>query len=203
MTNKEIKKKLLAASQGNADAFAELFEELRPMVYSIAIRYVGENDANDVVMDTYLKAWQAIPNFKFRSSLKTWLYRITYNCSQDHRKVINRHQKRIVNSKTEDAPIIEKIADPTEETPETISGKKDIIAVVRSALNKLADEYRVTLLMRYTDDMSYSEIAAATGVKIGTVMSRIFNGKRKLKSIFNNFQNQDIKNRRKYDEKHK
>jgi RNA polymerase sigma-70 factor (ECF subfamily) len=54
---------------------------------------------------------------------------------------------------------------------------------VRRALERLPAEHRTALLMRYADDMSYAEIAAATGVSIGTVMSRLFYGKRKLKAL--------------------
>jgi RNA polymerase sigma-70 factor (ECF subfamily) len=187
MKGKEIKETVKAASQGNVDAFAELFEELRPMVYTVAVRYVGPNDANDVVMNTYLKAWQAIPKFKFRSSLKTWLYRIAYNCTLDHLKGTNRRDQRFVTGLDEEKPILDKMPDPKAENPETLISRKDNIELVRSCLEELSEEYRITLLLRYSDDMNYTEIAAATGVKVGTVMSRLFNGKKKLKAILKKY----------------
>jgi len=71
------------ARKGDVEAFAEVFEALRPLVFSVANRLVGPNDAEDVVMETYLKAWQGLPRFRGKSSLKTWLYRISRNCSLD------------------------------------------------------------------------------------------------------------------------
>ncbi len=59
------------AQNGDVDAFAELFESLRSRVFAVALRVVGPDDADDVVMETYLKAWQAIPRFNRRSSLTT------------------------------------------------------------------------------------------------------------------------------------
>jgi RNA polymerase sigma-70 factor, ECF subfamily len=186
MSNSVDKEKVYAASKGDVDAFADLFEELRPMVYSIAIKYVGETDANDVVMDTYLKAWKAIPKFKFKSSLKTWIFRITFNCSHDYLKRINREHNRTVRENDDQDPILDRIADDNK-TPDQQAAKNDVVKIVRESLKELPDEFRITLMMRYCNDMSYSDIAAATGVKLGTVMSRLFNGKRKLKLIMKQY----------------
>ena len=72
------------AAKGDMDAFANAFESLRPGLTVAASRIVGPDDAQDVVMETYLKAWKALPNFNQRSSLKTWLYRIVRNCAIDY-----------------------------------------------------------------------------------------------------------------------
>ena len=81
--NREEKALLEKAGNGDMDAFAELFEPLRSMAYAVACRIVGANDAEDVVMKAYLKAWQSLPRFRGGSSTKTWLYRITYNVTCD------------------------------------------------------------------------------------------------------------------------
>lgn len=74
---------LKLARQGDMDAFAELFEPLRAKIYAVACRLVGASEADDVVMETFLKAWQALPRFGGRSTLSTWLCRIARNQALD------------------------------------------------------------------------------------------------------------------------
>lgn len=170
------------AQQGDTDAFAEAFEPLRPMIYAVAYRMVGPNDAEDVVMQTYLKAWQAIPRFGGRASLKTWLYRITRNCALDLIRSRGRRRERVLTQAELDSPAAQ-FADPSQPRPDEIAARSETAATVQRAMGKLSPEHRVSLQLRYTDGMSYAEIAAATGVSIGTVMSRLFNAKRKLRII--------------------
>lgn len=170
------------AKRGDMDAFAELFEPLRAMVHAIAYRMVGPDDADDVVMETYLKAWQAIPRFSGRASLKTWLYRITHNCAIDLIRKRSRRKECVLTSGDEEGRE-RQFADETQPAPDEELSRRELVHEVRAALGQLPDLHRVALQLRYADGLSYTEIAASTGVSIGTVMSRIFNGKRKLRTI--------------------
>jgi RNA polymerase sigma-70 factor (ECF subfamily) len=133
-------------------------------------------------METFLKAWQALPNFSGRASLKTWLYRMTHNCAIDMiRKSRRRRETELpTEDRSEDGPVMP-LADEAQETPGDAMVRNERCIEVRRALEQLPEDHRVTLQLRYADEMSYADIAAATGVSIGTVMSRIFNGKRKLR----------------------
>lgn len=165
------------------DAFAGLFEGLRPIVYAVACRLVGPDDAEDVVMETYLKAWQAIPQFAGRSKLKTWLYRIARNCALD---LIRRRSSRKELSATADddgRDMFENTADAGQRGPDEEAEATEVREAVEQALSELPEFHRATLELRLSDGLSYAEIASATGVSIGTVMSRIFNGKRKLRRL--------------------
>ena len=161
------------ARKGNMDAFARLFEPYRPMVSGVAMRLVGPTDADDVLMDTFLKAWKAIPGFRGGSAIRTWLYRICSNCAHD---CLRARQRRPV-SLDEDAD------GEGAKGMDSDAAAHEIAAAVDAALRKLSDEHRATLLLRFADGLSYSEIAAATGVAIGTVMSRLFHARRNLKRI--------------------
>lgn len=165
------------------NAFAAVFEGLRPDVFRVACRLVGVDDAKDVVMEAFLKAWQAIPRFGGRSSLRTWLYRITYNCAIDFlRARRHRGEDSLSESGTTDGEVRE-VEDEHGRRPDEILAETELVEEVTSALSLLPYEHRVTVELRYSDGLSYSEIASATGVSIGTVMSRLFNGKRKLRKI--------------------
>jgi len=167
------------------NAFAEAFEPLRPMIYAVAYRLVGPDDAEDVVMQTYLKAWQAIPRFQGRSSMKTWLYRITRNCALDLIRFRGRRRERVLTQEELDSPAVQ-FSDPSQQQPDEVIARSETAAFVRQAMCKLSPEHSNVLEMRFADGMSYAEIAAATGVAIGTVMSRLFNAKRKLRKILEN-----------------
>lgn len=163
------------------DAFLELFEEARPTVYSVAVRLVGVDEAEDVVMETYLKAWKSMPGFSGRSSVRTWLCRIAHNCAVDwlrrRRTVSPPAPDRDDPAGVADMAVLE---DPSLRRPSDLLAARELQGAIDSALARLNPEHRVALMLRFSDGLSYSEIAAATGVSIGTVMSRLFNGRRKL-----------------------
>jgi RNA polymerase sigma-70 factor (ECF subfamily) len=171
------------AQAGDMEAFAEAFESLRPALYAVAARLVGPSDVDDVVMDTFLKAWQALPRFRGGCSLKTWLYRIAYNCGIDILRRRDRRKEQSLSQGEEDAGAEMDLPDLRQRGPDEIVGAQDGAEWVQAVLQKLPDEHRATLLLRFADGLSCREIAAATGVSVGTVLSRLFYGKRKLRRL--------------------
>lgn len=180
---RDLSGRIRRAQAGDVEAFAEAFESLRPTVFAIACRLVGPDDAEDAVMETYLKAWQGIPRFDRRSSLKTWLYRIANNCALDMLRARQRRPERAVPAGDSDRDFSAEAADESQTLPDESAARSEVVARVREALRRLPPESRTTLELRYADGLAYGEIAAATAVSIGTVMSRLFYGKRKLRKI--------------------
>ena len=179
------------AKKGDVDAFATVFESLRSTVFAIASRHVGPHDAEDVVMETYLKAWAAIANYNERSSLKTWLYRITYNTAMDCLRARNRRRKKVISENDLENTEINELVDDRQLTPPSKLVKQEMNLLIHKALALMDNEHRVTIWLRFADGLSYKEIAAATGVNIGTVMSRLFNGKRKLLKLFHSLEQKE------------
>ena len=171
---------LRKARQGDIEAFAALFEPLRGKIHAVACRLVGPDEADDVVMDTYLKAWEALPRFGGRSTLSTWLCRIAHNKAMDRLRRRQREAGREVSGEAADVTLAV-TGDPGQPgaDEEVVRGERR--ALVTEAVDRLGEPHRSVLLMRYADDLSYAEIAAASGVSIGTVMSRLFGAKRKLR----------------------
>jgi RNA polymerase sigma-70 factor (ECF subfamily) len=169
------------ARQGDADAFAAVFEDLRPAVFAVASRLVGPVDANDVVMDTYLKAWQSLPGFRGQSSLKSWLYRIARNCALDCLRRQKREGQHVVADPDDAAA--RSVADERQVPPDRQLESEETRASVQEGLARLSAEHRLILELRYADGLSYAELASATGVSIGTVMSRLFHAKRRLRRV--------------------
>jgi RNA polymerase sigma-70 factor (ECF subfamily) len=134
-------------------------------------------------METYLKAWKAMPRFKGRSSLKTWTYRIVHNCALDFIRSRKRIREIPLAKSGADGSVEMDISDPGQLMPDEAAAISDDAKRVQAALTFLSPEHRNTLLLRFSDGLTYSEIAAATGVSTGTVMSRLFNAKRKLRKV--------------------
>lgn len=170
------------AKSGDLEAFTRLFEPLRGNVFAVACRFVGPQDAEDVVMDTYLKAWRALPGFRGGSSLKTWMIHIARNTCLDRIRRVQADRTSPMAGDDTEQPARE-LSDPTLSTPDETVRSREMADVLHAALDRLDEVHRIPLLLRYVDDLSYAEIAAATGAHIGTVMSRLFNGKRKLRAI--------------------
>jgi RNA polymerase sigma-70 factor (ECF subfamily) len=172
------------ARQGDMDAFTGLFEEARPMVYAVACRLVGRSDAEDVVMDTYLKAWKAMPAFSGRSAPRTWLCRIAHNCAVD--RLRDRRHWAEPGPQPDDGTspsLLDTIPDDRQRTASEEAAGAETRAQIQAAMDRLSPEHRATLMLRLADGLGYAEIAGATGVSIGTVMSRLFNGRRKLMKL--------------------
>jgi RNA polymerase sigma-70 factor (ECF subfamily) len=174
---------LKRAQGGDMDAFAELFEPLRPLLFNVACRLVGPDDAEDVVMETFLKAWQAIPRYRGKAALRTWLYRIAYNHGLDVIRRRGRSKERVLSEKEVERDAWENMPDHDQRGPDEAVAVSELTQQVRAAMEELSAEHRTALLLRFVDGLTYAELAAATGVSIGTVMSRLFYAKRKLRAI--------------------
>jgi len=165
------------------DAFLALFEESRETIHAVAWRLVGPDEAEDVVMETYLRAWKSIPGFNGRSSVKTWFCRIAHNCAVDWLRK-RRHVVQPLDSEDEASGEggreTGQFIDTRQKDASRIMEGSELQSTIDTALATVSDEHREVLLLRFSDGLSYAEIAAATGVSIGTVMSRLFNGRRKL-----------------------
>lgn len=180
--NSEEEKNLLElAKTGDLDAFCKVFDSYRSLVAIVAGRLVGPDDADDVAMETFLKAWQGLPALRGKDKIRPWLCKIARNCALDFIRDRNRIRDKTISVSDPYATKAMEIAEdmPTD-SPMDQTSKNEEIGRLRNALARLSDAHRVTIQLRYLDGLSYGEIAAATGVSIGTVMSRLFHAKRKL-----------------------
>jgi RNA polymerase sigma-70 factor (ECF subfamily) len=159
---------------GDTEAFGELVTKYRTKIFSMIYGVVGnECDAWDLAQEGFLKAWRSIHRFQGRSSFSTWLYRITINLTID---LLRRRRPG------RDVEIDDTI-------PSFLPGPGDnyeraeIREQVDAALAQLTPEHRAVIVLKEIEDLPYREIAEILNVSIGTVMSRLFYGRKKLQSI--------------------
>lgn len=155
--------------------FEQLYQRHQRRVYSIALSFFDdEATAQDITQAVFLKVYTKIERFKADAEFSTWLYRIVWNACLDHHR-----RMRIRTFLSLDAmPAALKVPDPAD--PVAAAQRAQTTAVVRRALSELKVEFRMPLILRYLEGMSYAEIAAALGCQKGTVASRISRGHQRL-----------------------
>lgn len=160
-------RELVAACQrGDRDAFQAVFELHKDRVYSIALRFTADpSAAMDVAQETFLKLFSCIRDFRGQSTLDTFLYRLVVNACLD-RKRKDRRLLPLVDEWA--ATLLAKDATPSEELLRNETADR-----VRSAVEKLAPELRMVIVLRYTEGLAYDEIAEVLGCSPGTVASRL------------------------------
>jgi len=166
---------------GDTEAFGELVTKYSTKIFTMVYCIVGnENDAWDLAQEGFLKAWRSIHRFEARSSFYTWLYSITMNLTIDSLRRKGRRQE----VELDDA------------IPSFLPGPRlnceraEIREQVNAALAQLSPEHRVVVVLKELEDMQYREIAEVLNVSMGTVMSRLFYGRKKLQSILKPLYNQ-------------
>jgi len=164
-TDEELVRSALA---GHAGAFDRLVERHAARVFRIVRAQVEESVAEDLVQDTFLRAFVALPKFEFGARFSTWLFRIMLNeTGQYLRKKARRHE---LDARARQRAV------PSEVSRDAAEARE----LVWRALGDLPEEYRTALLLREWGQLSYAEIAQVLGCPVGTVDSRIARARRML-----------------------
>ena len=181
MTRKEEAALVQRIQNGDADAFAVLMEEYQKKVYLLALRTVGnQQDAEDMTQEAFLRAYRSIHSFRGDSKLSVWLYRLTTNLCIDLLR--SRGRKPTVSLTVEDNDEDTQELDVTDERydPEEIFQRRELQRAVQRGLASLPEDYRVILVLRELEGLSYAEIGEVLGLEEGTVKSRLFRARKKL-----------------------
>jgi len=162
-----------ACQKGDREAFRVLFEACKDKVYSIAFYYLGDRSvADDVTQQIFLKLFTAIRQFRGESEFSTWLYRLVVNACIDER----RKRRRLLP--WGDADITTRPDD--QKSQERSFAHGELSEAVQSAVSELKPKFRLPILLKYIEELSYDEIAAVMGISKGTVASRLNRGHSQL-----------------------
>lgn len=166
------------AQRGQVAAFERLVERHQAKVYSLALRLCGNrDDAADMAQEALLKAFLSLPNFRGGSSFGTWLYRITTNVCLDEMRRRSRRPQTL--GEREELPAYQP-CDPAP-GPELRALQHEERRALEAAIAALPQDFRVPLVLRDVEGLSYEEIARATGLALGTVKSRIHRARLQLR----------------------
>lgn len=172
---------LARLAAGDRSALEELFRRYRSVAYRVAHRLLGhEADALDAVQDGFVKALTHLGGFQGRSSFKTWLLRVVSNAALDLGRQRSRRETVSLDACTTqtDDPV-EPVVEPD---PAHGLERADLRRLLDAALAALPEVQRQTFVLHADGGLSYREVAEVLGISIGTVMSRIFYARRKLRA---------------------
>lgn len=169
---------------GDQGAYRLLVERYQSRVFAVAYGVLkNREDAREVAQEVFIKAYRNLPSFRRDSSFYTWIYRITVNLGIDFQRKAYRKKE----TELDETRITPEDAHHTGPRPMATPGqslmRKELGGRIKAAIDSLPDDQRTTVVLREIEGLSYKEIADATGVAEGTVMSRLFYARKKLQQL--------------------
>ena len=173
---------------GRGDARTRQLERLLELyekrIYSLLYRLVGNReDAADLTQETFLKAFQALEQFRREAAEYTWLARIAVNSAKNRFRAKDRRRRGEVDGldSSESEEYVEVADEPS--TPQAVLLARELGETIESAIGGLPDELRVAIVLRDIEGYSYKEIADVTGASIENVKTRIFRGRSRIRRV--------------------
>jgi RNA polymerase sigma-70 factor (ECF subfamily) len=165
-----------ACRRGDRDAFRALYEAYKDRVYSIAFYFfqADADAAGEVTQQVFLKLMREIARFRGEAAFSTWLYRLVVNACVD------RARGRRADVVGEDPVTLDTMAASPGASHEEMFARREVATSVQHAIAALPPKLRAAILLRYFEDLSYSDMANALNCSIGTVASRLSRGHRLL-----------------------
>lgn len=174
-----IKTLILRVQQGEEAAFAGIVHHFQDYVFTIICQLVRNRTvAQDLTQEVFIRVYRFLPNFRWESQFKTWLYRLVRNVCNNY----FRSQKMYVNQFTS----LEDDEQKNLDVPDSFSLENELIGenkqeIIRKALDVLSEQYRFILLLHYYEGLKYTEIAEILQQPLGTVKTQLHRGMKLLK----------------------
>ena len=170
---------LARARQGDSDAFRVLVERHSHAVFRLAYRMTGnEQDAEDVVQESFLRAYRQLGRFQSRANFGTWLYRIAANCSVD---LMRSRQSRHDQSRSEGLETVESTAAAEDGRPDRLAESAEIGERVEEAMGELSTLERAAFVLRHYEGRSIREISEMLGLGTSAAKHSVFRAVKKLR----------------------
>lgn len=173
------------AQAGDHASLCELIARYERRTYNLAYRLMGNHaDASDAAQEALVRICVRLDNFRGDSAFSTWLFRVVTNTCLDElrRRGRLRHASLDEALPLEEGAVLRQATD-TGEGPVEYAERQEVQAAVQRAINRLPDEYRVVIILRDLQGLTYQEIAAALGTTLGTIKSRLHRARQALRVI--------------------
>jgi RNA polymerase sigma-70 factor, ECF subfamily len=175
---------ILRVQQRDEAAFSELVERYSSRVWALVSGMLrNKADVEEAVQEIFFKVYRKLPSFEGKSTFYTWLYRVAINTATDHLK--RRRWQRIRGF--EDMPGYEPVAE--DPVPDSTTDRNELRRHLAEAMAALPEKYRNILVLREYEGQSYERIAEILGVALGTVESRLFRARARLKEKLKKYVN--------------
>lgn len=175
--------------QGDQQAYGVLVERYQRFAYNVAYNLVQDmEEAADLVQEAFMRAWQALPNYRAEARFSTWLYRIVHNLGLNRLEVLQRRrrmeQQEVNTEAGEDEGrgfSMERIAAPEGEQPAQVFEQEERRNFIWQQVGSLPPQYRDIIGLYYGQQLSYEEIAVLTSQPLGTVKTHLHRAKGMLR----------------------
>ena len=164
------------AARGDVGAFARLVQEHSGLVYRVALRILGVEDAQDACQEVWLRVWRSIGNFRGESAFTTWLYKITVNTCLSARRKDQSVKLREFGGEFPQLPV----QPGGEDDPEASVLNGERRDEIFHALERVRAEHRAALVLRHMEGLSYAEVASILDVPDGTAKGWVSRGRAAL-----------------------
>lgn len=171
-----------AAAGGDREAFDELVRRHQTAIVGLARALTGGGaDAEDLAQEVFVRAWRSLRGFRGESAFRTWLHQIAVNVVRSHHGRLARLRRYLITPAADAG----EETDPVERAADRLDLEAGVLRrdAIDKALAALPDELRVAVVLRDVQGLEYREIADLLGIPIGTVESRIFRGRQRLKPL--------------------
>jgi RNA polymerase sigma-70 factor, ECF subfamily len=173
-TEEEIIVRIL---NGDRQAYALIVDGYKVLIYNLAFRMTGNyQDADDLTQETFIKAYNNLWRFDRKRRFFSWLYTISLNC-------IRNHLKKNKNDRFLEHPEKKQYTDNEQQSPEARIIAAQESDAIDFALSALDNQLRALLIMKYSQNLSFEEIAEITGKSLSAVKMRIYRGLERLKVL--------------------
>jgi RNA polymerase sigma-70 factor (ECF subfamily) len=175
---------IAAVLAGDQRAFDELVVLHKRFVFNLCYRLLGDYDeADDCAQEVFIKVYKSLGGFRFESDFKTWLYRIAVNtCKNRFRSLEYRLGQRSVRLDGEDEQDRKQMEIGTHKhSPATALKRREIGRLIQAAVNKLPTDQRLVVVLRDMEGRTYEEIMEITGLKLGTLKSKLSRARLRLR----------------------
>lgn len=169
------------AQGGDTEAYAALVALHERFVYNLALRSLGNpDDAADAAQDAFVRAWKGLPAFRGQSQFRTWLYRIVINLCINRSPRLRRELEALTHDEFPELP-----------APEAVSVRvelQELHELVHQEVERLPEQYRLLISLRYQHDLAYEEIASLLALPLGTVKTGLYRAKARLREVLSAYE---------------
>jgi RNA polymerase sigma-70 factor (ECF subfamily) len=167
-----------ASKRGDQDAFARLVQRYQRRIFNLVYRMLQHyEEASEITQETFLAAWQGLPSFRGDARFATWLYRIAYNCAL--KQLETRKRDRALQAALQAEQALE--SEDNFDRASAQIDEREQQAFVQESLSHLPAKYRIVLILRHLQDMTYEEMAEILTMPVGTIKTHLFRARNLLK----------------------
>ncbi len=179
------------ALKGDQRAFEKLVEKYKKRVYYLAYRMTRNHDsADELAQESFVRAYQALGSFKAGYNFYTWIYRICVNLTINFLK---RERHNISTDQLNDADLLPQAGATLDQLERMIASEQ--AGLIKKALDDLPAEQKAAFILKTYDNMSYEQMSDVMQCSIGTVMSRLFRARQKLRNVLKAAERDDYNGR--------